>query len=172
MNKEIEIPEGYEARIEGDKIIIEKKESEDERIRKWLIEMVEEIRKANPNNAEHNGDCSEAIAYLERQKEQQPAEWSEEDQRACDGIIAILEAWDRSHTAPGGIQSLVPKYCLWLETHLKSLSSSSPQLHWKPSEEQMKSLSTAYRLGKLGKTDMEVLQSLHNDLKSYNHEIH
>ena len=41
----------------------------DERIRKWLIEMVEEIRKANPTNEEHNGNCSEAIAYLERKKE-------------------------------------------------------------------------------------------------------
>lgn len=44
-------------------------ESKDERIRKWLIEMVEELRKANPTNAEHNGNCSEAIAYLEKQKE-------------------------------------------------------------------------------------------------------
>lgn len=52
----------------------ELKESEDERIRKWLIEMVEELRKANPTNAEHNGNCSEAIAYLERQKDQKPVE--------------------------------------------------------------------------------------------------
>lgn len=33
MNKEIEIPEGYEARIEGNKVIVELKESEDKRIR-------------------------------------------------------------------------------------------------------------------------------------------
>lgn len=49
-------------------------ESEDERIRKWLIEMVEEFRKLNPTNAEHNGNCSEAIAYLEKQKEQKPVQ--------------------------------------------------------------------------------------------------
>lgn len=42
----------------------------DERIRKWLIEMVEELRKANPTNAKHNGNCSEAIAYLEKQKDE------------------------------------------------------------------------------------------------------
>ena len=42
-------------------------ESEDERIRKWLIEIVEEVRKANPTNAEHNGNCSEALAWLEKQ---------------------------------------------------------------------------------------------------------
>lgn len=51
-------------------LIPELSESKDERIRKWLIEMVEEFRKLNPTNAEHNGNCSEAIAYLERQKEQ------------------------------------------------------------------------------------------------------
>lgn len=65
----IEIPEGYEAKIENNNVIFILKESEDERIREWLIEMVEELRKANPTNAEHNGNCSEAIAYLEKQKE-------------------------------------------------------------------------------------------------------
>ena len=50
-------------------LIPELRESGDERIRKWLIEMVEELRKANPTNAEHNGNCSEAISYLEKQKE-------------------------------------------------------------------------------------------------------
>lgn len=37
MEKTIEIPEGYEARIEGNKVILELKESEDEKIRKGLI---------------------------------------------------------------------------------------------------------------------------------------
>lgn len=117
--KEIEIPEGYTARIEGNKVILEPKESEDERVRKWLIEMVEEIRKANPTNAEHNGNCSEAIAYLEKQehiateaynkgfadgtvaereseelekqKEQPKQEWSEENEPSREMILAIWE---------------------------------------------------------------------------------
>ena len=67
----------------------EVKESGDEWIRKWLIEMVEELRKANPTNAEHNGNCSEAIAYLEKQKEQKPAEWS--DSVAKEMFIKALE---------------------------------------------------------------------------------
>ena len=46
------------------------RESRDEEIWKWLIEMVEEVRKSNPTNAEHNGMCSEAIALLEKQCEQ------------------------------------------------------------------------------------------------------
>lgn len=84
MNKEIEIPEGYEARIEGNKVVLELKESEDERTRKWLIEMVEELRKANPTNAEHNGDCSEAIAYLEKHTE---STWTEEDESFVTHIL-------------------------------------------------------------------------------------
>lgn len=40
MEKTIEIPEGYEARIEGNKVILEPKESKDEIIRKALIELV------------------------------------------------------------------------------------------------------------------------------------
>ena len=44
-------------------------ESEDERIRIMLIEWVNEFRKLNPTNADHNGACSEAIAYLEKQKD-------------------------------------------------------------------------------------------------------
>ncbi len=34
----MEIPKGYEARIEGNKVILEQKENEDERIRKVLLE--------------------------------------------------------------------------------------------------------------------------------------
>ena len=43
MNKEIEIPEGYEARIEGNKVILEPKESEDEGIRKFIIDCIDRI---------------------------------------------------------------------------------------------------------------------------------
>ena len=38
------------------------------RTRKWLIEMLEEVRKANPTNAEHNGNCSDDISWLEKQE--------------------------------------------------------------------------------------------------------
>ena len=40
---EREIPEGYEARIEGNKVIFVRKESDDERIRKELLEEIEFI---------------------------------------------------------------------------------------------------------------------------------
>jgi len=54
-------------------LIPELKESEDERIRKRLIEWVKEFRKLNPTNADHNAECSETIAWLEKQGEQKQA---------------------------------------------------------------------------------------------------
>jgi len=47
-------------------------ELKDDKIRKWLIEMVSELRKVNSTNANHNGMCSDAIAWLEKQGEQKP----------------------------------------------------------------------------------------------------
>lgn len=64
---EHEIPEGYEARIDGNKIIIELKESEDERIRKWLIAVIEEVKTDDDWCADLN-KCDEAIAWLKKQK--------------------------------------------------------------------------------------------------------
>ena len=68
MEKIIEIPDGYEARIEGNKVILEPKESEDERISEWLIKFVE-VRL--PDAAEFEPEYRAALAWLERQKEQQ-----------------------------------------------------------------------------------------------------
>ena len=72
MEKTIEIPEGYEARIEGNKIILEPKESEDERIRKAILELVKQSSHIlNPMNQKS------MIAWLERQGEQNPANSAE-----------------------------------------------------------------------------------------------
>ena len=71
MNKEIEIPEGYEARIEGNKVILEPKESEDERILEWIIGIVNSCKELSFD------DKVKLTKYLEKQKEQKPAEWSE-----------------------------------------------------------------------------------------------
>ena len=72
---EYTIPEGYEARIEDGKVIVTKKESEDERIRKGLIRHLEELRDwkvgtMSPIKVKEHYDVW--IAYLERQKEQNP----------------------------------------------------------------------------------------------------
>ena len=60
------IPEGFTAKIEDGKIIVEKKESEDERMCKHIIDIVR-------NNAElKNIPCDAEIAWLEKQKEPVP----------------------------------------------------------------------------------------------------
>ena len=74
---EYTIPEGYEARIEDGKVIVTKKESEDERIRKALIGHL----KAGVDFVSNGVTKAECIAWREKQKEQKPAEWSEEDER-------------------------------------------------------------------------------------------
>ena len=57
MHQEIFIPEGFKATIEGNRIILTRKESEDERIRKELIEFVKS----------RGGFKQEYIAWLEKQ---------------------------------------------------------------------------------------------------------
>lgn len=79
MAKEIEIPEGYEAKIENNKVIFVPKESEDEKIRKELLKEIEFI---TPRDGETDGEglilpsyharIDRYKSYLEKQKEQKP----------------------------------------------------------------------------------------------------
>lgn len=69
MNKEIEIPEGYEARIEGNKVIFEPKKSEDERIRKEIIDYFYGCIKRNKKSGFRVEQIKGWIVYLEKQKD-------------------------------------------------------------------------------------------------------
>ena len=70
-----------------------------------------------------------ALAWLERQKEQKPAEWSEEDEKLRRNLMSLL-----ANMRGGRItEETYQKYYPWL----KSLRPS-----WKPSEEQMNRLSS------------------------------
>jgi len=68
--KEIEIPERYEARIEGNKVIFVPKESKDERIRKEILEYFNQFKDEGLRGV----NITDWIAYLEKQKEQKPVE--------------------------------------------------------------------------------------------------
>lgn len=213
MAKEIEIPEGYEARIEGNKVIIEQKESEDEKIRK---EIRDYFAVMIPGACQSLSDkYSRWIAYLEKQKEQkleeysplcntikdkireyianhfiadtvvktdmksivkameegvrlgkkeqQPAEWSEEDEKIIDEICGNLEYI--LHNTICAEQTKVN-----LENRIKWLirpKSLRPQPHWKPSEEQMNALDSAinYLTEHTCTPGNSLLISLYNDLK-------
>ena len=67
MEKTIEIPEGYEARIEGNKVILEQN---DESIRNFLYEFIK-ICGWSEKQFPPREKC---LAYLEKQKEQKPEE--------------------------------------------------------------------------------------------------
>lgn len=107
MNKEIEIPEGYEARIEGNKVILEPKESEYERIRKVLLRCCYDWDSGR-SSCVAIGDVPAIRAYLEKQKEQKytnsekPKEWMD-GKRIRKDIIALIKfaLKDGSAVAPG-----------------------------------------------------------------------
>ena len=87
MEKTIEIPEGYEARIEGNKVILEPKESEDERIRISIVETIKQC----PDTFLNSKNRDRMLAYLERQKEHHPVEWSEVEQNVIGCAVDVLE---------------------------------------------------------------------------------
>ena len=175
MEKTIEIPEGYEARIEGNKIILEPKESDDERIIKDIITALS-IGVTCDESAlypEATTTLKEAIAYLERQKEQKPvsgnsekpnnhAEWSEDDKRKINRIYEILghAADDKGFLASKRI--IGDKEAIELQDFLKALR---PQPNWKPSEEQMKVLNKVINGEVLLTTQHKCLESLYTDIK-------
>ena len=108
------IPEGMEAEIKDRKVIIKKAESEDEKIRKEIINYIlykadgvseeqehswiaylEKQKDIEDRWIEDRGQCfwngvEEGKMLAEKQKEQKP-EWSEEDENARQNLIAHFE---------------------------------------------------------------------------------
>ncbi len=91
MEKTIEIPEGYKARIEGNKVILERKESEDNRIRREMIEYFHGCIHRNKKTGFRVEQIKGWLAYLERQKEQKPAEWSDENKYILEDAITAID---------------------------------------------------------------------------------
>ena len=105
-------------------------ESEDERIRKEILDYIKvNYRWANKEELEQR---KRFVAYLEKQKEQKPAEWSEEDEYIINTLIHHYELINPTSS----YFDKVPKerFLAWLK------SRCSP---WKPSEEQMGAIRTA-----------------------------
>jgi len=126
------------------------RESEDERIRTEIISALE--------FANDGGIYDKHIAYLEKQKEQKPAEWSEEDERMlsrCEKSIESSKQFADSDTFKKAKDNEID----WLENRFKSLCPS-----WKPSEEQMEALKGALETYK-GYEEYDAIKSLYNDLK-------
>ena len=99
------------------------------------------------------------MKVVENEKEQKPAEWSEEDEKMLNNILAELGNHIVYNNAPNGMPSGTGwssyKYKKEIDW-LKSLRS-----HWKPSEEQMKALQWWSELPSCSPG----LKSLYEDLK-------
>ena len=65
-------------------------ESEDERIRKWLIDYFSSIKETVWIHRDIT--CEQILAYLEKQKEQKQAEWSEDSVKFKEGFKAGRES--------------------------------------------------------------------------------
>ena len=83
--------DGYTANVAIiEQIFPELKESEDERVRKKIIEIIRMVSGPDCDVYLSEKGQAECLAWLEKQKEQKPAEWSEEDQLNLNWVIAIL----------------------------------------------------------------------------------
>lgn len=145
-------------------LVPELRESEDERTRKELLYHIQSEIDTYDNMISGDYDSRDkedkkvhsmlkrAKAYLEKQKEQKPAEWSEEDKRAIDRACIALRAYSN-----GELPEFLPSELLGYADRLQSLLL---QPHWKPSEEQMDALETA-----VSSLQSTALESLYNDLK-------
>ena len=111
---EYTIPEGMEAVVEGGKVIVRRQESEDERIRKALVALVEWAECFSESGITQEV-AKPILAWLEKQKEQKPAEWSEEDEHNLNSVINLVH-----NTTDGAWGSAIGER---IENWLKSLRS-------------------------------------------------
>ena len=115
-------------------LIPELAESEDERIERAIIDT---LRRCNKGEKFLNDNWALTIddvhTYLEKQKEQKPTEWSEEDENRFRNLIYLVLDSDEGKGTKDGFIKFIQR--------LKS--SLRPQPHWKPSDEQMGSLRLA-----------------------------
>ena len=93
---------------------------------------------------------------LEKQGEQKPAEWNEEDSKRLQRIIDFL--W---HNRKGDTDTIYQQ-----EQDIDWLKSLRLQNHWKPSDEQMEALANALSLAKnCGEESSFDLRKLYEQLK-------
>lgn len=155
MTKEIEIPEGYEAKIVGNKVIIEPKDSEDKRIKEELISF---LRIGQPYFCPNTNKREEWANWVERQKEQQPTGWNDDDEIWAHLILRELEKIKEDSSE---YSKHYARLIDWFTYRFKSLR---PQPHWKPNEKQMDALKVSSEYEPCLK-NREYLKSLYSDLQ-------
>lgn len=112
-------------------IFPELRESEDERIRKWLIRDIKQSLDDGVYNDESIDSAKEALAWLEKQGDSHKPTWSEEDERMIESIIRHLESQKNYQTNTTNIEqcqdwlkSLKPQKLEWSEEDKKLLNDA------------------------------------------------
>ena len=142
-------------------------ESEDERIRNSLYTFFQGMLERNEDCYKVGGfvkfegiDVKSILAWLEKQKEQKPVEWSEEDNRMIGRVRGIIERYAFTQNAVDVNGELCEKEYVEMDAWLKSLRPS-----WKPSEEQMVALEITPRYFPQGCPTQIALISLYEQLE-------
>jgi len=134
-------------------------DDEDEKIRRFIQDRLTD-RLWNPTWKFSRDDV---LAYLERKKEQKPAEWSEEDEKKIHFLSRLIEfqVKDGEYCFGEGFRMISKQEAI------EMLKSLRPQPHWKPSQEEMEALSRAIPviLNGFGRGDAQRLESLRTDLQ-------
>ena len=123
IHQEINIPNGFKAVIEGDKIILTRAESEDEKVRKALIEMVRD-RTGDELWVDYNVHKEEVLAWLEKQGEQKPIEWDVDDDdkffflkaRLKDYEDCIIYDEELSEYQKNNVRETTKEFLEWLDS--------------------------------------------------------
>lgn len=89
IRQEINIPNGFKAVIDGNKIIFTRAERGDEKVRKALAEMVHDTT-GDGLWVDYNVHKEEALAWLEKQGGQKP-DWSIKEKLMLNDIIETTE---------------------------------------------------------------------------------
>ena len=100
------------------------------------------------------------IAWLEKQKKQKPAKWSEEDEKLIEEVCRCLCEYAGYYKEKD--MEALDYHLFKLSLRLKSLC---PQPHWKPSEEQMEALRVTLEYMPDTFKLRCTLMTLYNDLK-------
>lgn len=123
-------------------------ESEDEKIRKALLRCCDDWEKGQ-FGCMNASDIPAVRAWLEKKKEQQPVEWSEEDELMRTAVLQSLDTLGNFGT---------------VEMQKDWLKSLRPQSHWKPSEEQIRVFLKATPVN-LMPEEFSIYNSFRNDIQ-------
>jgi hypothetical protein len=166
---EYTIPEGYEAEIKDGKVIVKKKDNEDEKIRKAIIRLLQDGGYMEPQDKE------KAFAWLEKQKPiELPVVTNNKDAFCLDKLYVLIRDSELEESVKDFLKRFLSKHygnsvqewskedeefldCVEACVHacintigtvkkvrcIDWLRSLRPQPRWKPSEEQMMALQTA-----------------------------